>query len=192
MTTLSRTALIACLATALGAASLAPAYAQGTGDGPRGPGFGFQRIEGGHARAFRPDGGQHMRRHGILAELIGAHSAEAIDVAAVRLTHRLELTAAQTALLETLKSEALAAQSELATAREALMPVTEGEAERPDITARYAGMVAMATARAEALTALQPAFEAFVESLSTEQLELLRPEQRGPGNISGFMQRPNG
>lgn len=194
MKTASRTALVACLATALGISALAPVHAQGP-DGNRGPGFGVQRVEQGNGPAFRPGGNQQMNHPGILSELIAARNAEAIDVAAVRLSHRLDLTDAQAALLETLKTDALAAQGELSAAREAIRPIDETDAERPDLTARYAGLVAMTTARAEAMAAIQPAFEAFVESLTDAQLERLGPDQRGPGRHgphAGFGQRPNG
>ncbi len=46
-------------------------------------------------------------------------------------------------------------------------------------------MVAMTTARAEALEAIQPSFEAFVESLDDTQLETLTPQHPGRPHEGG-------
>lgn len=172
MTTLRKSALLALAAGALTVGAFAPAaYAQ-----PPANDWRAERIEGGDARAFRP-GEVHGpgMRGGILGLLLGAPDAEAIDVAAIRLTHRLELTDDQIAALDALKSATLEAQQELADAREAIAPLA-GEVSAQVIAARYAGLVAMTTARAEALEAVQPALVTFVESLDEDQITRLAPQ----------------
>lgn len=172
---------LAILTTAIvGVTALAPAaYAQSL------PGRGgeIHRIEGAQARAHRPDVGGMQMKGSALFGLLAAPNAEAIDIAGVRLTHQLDLTDEQSELFDALKANALQVQSDLAGMREAILPVTEEEAANIDLVARYASIVAMTTARAEALEAMQPAFEAFVASLDEEQIEKLteRPSlHRGP------------
>ncbi|WP_404403755.1 Spy/CpxP family protein refolding chaperone [Pelagibacterium halotolerans] len=184
MTTLNKSALLVLATGALTLGALAPSvYAQTPAND-----WQAERIEGGEARAFRPGntGGPRMHagprmRGGILTMLVSAPTAEAVDIAAVRLTHRLELTDDQIAALDALKAAVLNARDGLDEAREAIMPL-ENDPTAEDITARYADMVAMTTARAEALEAVQPAFEAFVETLEGEQIALLAQQHpHGPG-----------
>lgn len=171
---LSRSTLIALAAAALGLTALAPAYAQPFGgNAPE-----TRQITGGKAHIQRPDTGFAQHRPGSLIDaLIAARDAEAVDVAAIRLTHQLGLTDAQQSLLSALKADVLTARETIDAAREALAPVSEDEAASPDLTARYAGMVAMTSARAEALAHIQPAFEAFVAALDDEQRAALTPER---------------
>lgn len=193
MKPLSRSARVAIAAAALGLTTLAvPAYAQPLGGGgmPQ-----ARQIEGGKAHAHRPGTGIAQHRPGGLVEaLLGARDAEAADVAIVRLSHRLDLTEAQQALLDALKVDVLAAREAIDAARQAIAPVAEDEAATLDLTARYAGMVAMTSARAEALAYVQPAFDAFIATLDAQQLETLSPERPVPsGNRHGFgPARPNG
>ncbi|MCD7061133.1 Spy/CpxP family protein refolding chaperone [Pelagibacterium xiamenense] len=178
MTTLKKSALLVLATGVLTVGALAPAaYAQAPANDWR-----AERIEGGDARAFRPGnmGGQRFQggprmQGGILAMLVSAPDAQALDIAAVRLTHQLDLTGDQVAALDALKTAALEAREDLDAAREAIAPL-EGDPTAEDITARYANMVAMTTARAEALEAVQPAFEAFVNSLEDDQVALLAPQ----------------
>lgn len=176
MKTMTKGAIIAITTAALGTTAMLPAYAQ-----PFGGERGFtQRIEGGHAHSFRPVGpGAAMmgQRGNLLEVLLSGRGAEAMDVAAVRLMHQLSLDAEQQALLEDLRLAALGAVEELQTAREEMAQVTEAQ-DAPDLVARYSGLVAMTTARADALEAMQPAYEAFVGSLNEEQISALAP-QRG-------------
>lgn len=153
----------------------------------------IHRIDGAKARAHRPNmGGARMMQRPALFGLLAAPNAEAIDIAGVRLTHQLDLTDEQTLLLDALKDAALEAQNSLAITREAIRPVSEEDASDPDLVAGYAGIVAMTTARAEALEAMQPTFEAFVGSLDDEQIEKLneRPafeRNRRPNANLGWM-----
>ena len=175
MKVITRTALLAITTASIGVGALAPAFAQPFG----GNNNHVQRIEGGEARSFRPDFasrfGPAHRGGMILDMLVSGRGAEAIDIAAVRLTHQLDLTQDQQALLEDLRLAALDAQTNVQSARDDIAPVSEDEADQPDLIARYAGMVAMTTARAEALEAIQPSFEAFVQSLDDAQIDKLMP-----------------
>lgn len=174
MRTITRAALITLTATAIGATSLAPAFAQPFGNGPHG----IQRIPGTEARSFRPGpdslGGMPG---GIFGMFFSERGAEAIDVLAVRLTHRLDLTQDQRALLEDLRLAAIDAQEDFAAVREEFASTEDDETAEPDLIARYASMVAVTTARAEALKTVQPAFEAFVSSLDDAQVETLLPRR---------------
>lgn len=167
MKPVTRTALVAIATAAIGTTAIAPALAQPFGGGHQM----IQRIPGGEPRTFRPDhrGGVSMRG-GLLAMFFSERGAEAIDIAAVRLTHQLDLTEEQATLLEDLRLAALDAQADVAEVREQFAPDEEA-----DLVARYAGLVAMTTAHAEALEAIQPAFEAFGASLDDTQLETLAP-----------------
>ncbi|AEQ51587.1 Spy/CpxP family protein refolding chaperone [Pelagibacterium halotolerans] len=191
MKNLTRTAIITIAAASIGAASLAPALAQPFG-GARDNGV--QQIHGDSARSFRPGGEgpmSHFRRGpgfgqggGLVEMFLSERGAEAIDIAAVRLTHLLELTDDQMALLEDLRLAALDAVEDVQAAHDEIAPVAEDEATEPDLVARFAGMVAMTTARAEALETLQPTFEAFVGSLDETQLEKLTPQRPGGPRVA--------
>ncbi|WMT85316.1 Spy/CpxP family protein refolding chaperone [Pelagibacterium sp. 26DY04] len=173
MKPISKAALVAFTAASIGATSLAPAFAQPFGGGQHV----IQRVPGGEARSFRPGPVPGFGMHGGLFGMFLSGNAESIDVAAVRLTHRLDLTEDQQTLLEDLRLAALDAQAEIITAREEFAPAADEAMSDTDLIARYAGLVAMTTARADALEAIQPAFEAFVSSLDDTQLESLVPQR---------------
>lgn len=183
MNTRAKAIILAVTTMGLSATALLPANAQPPRGGP-----GIQHIEGGAAHTARPDGmprfGQHMgggmdRSGNLLGAFFIGGNAEAIDIAAVRLTHRLDLTETQQELLETLRVAAIDAADGLVQAREAIAPDSEADAATVDLVARYAGVVALTTARAEALQALQPAFDAFAQSLNADQLAQLAPPRQG-------------
>lgn len=191
MKNLTRTAIVTIAAVAIGAGSLAPALAQPFG-GPRDNG-GIQNIEGESARSFRPGDSPmgHFGRGpgfghggGLVDMFFSGRGAEAIDIAAVRLTHLLALTDDQKVVLEDLRTAALEAFEDVQAAREEIAPVAEDEAATPDLVGRFAGMVAMTTARAEALETLQPAFEAFIGSLDAAQLGELAPHRPGGPRVA--------
>lgn len=192
MKNLTRTAIVTIAAAAIGAGSLAPALAQPF-DGPRDNG-GVQHIQGDGARSFRPGGDSPMGHFGrgpgfghgggLVDMFFSDRGAEAIDIAAVRLTHLLALSDDQKALLEDLRTAALDAFEDVQATREEIAPVAEDEAATPDLVARFAGMVAMTTARAEALETLQPTLEAFIGSLDEAQLEKLVPHHPGGPRVA--------
>jgi hypothetical protein len=188
MKTLTRTAIITIAAASIGAATLAPALAQPFG-GAR-DSAGIQQIHTDGARSFRPGGNNQMgtfhrgQGGGLVEMFLSDRGTEAIDIAAVRLTHLLELTEDQQGLLEDLRLAALDVYDDVQAARDDIAPVAEEDAEAPDLVARFAGMVAMTTARAEALETLQPTFEAFVGSLDDAQLEKLTPQRPGGPRVA--------
>ncbi|KKB10141.1 Spy/CpxP family protein refolding chaperone [Devosia chinhatensis] len=176
----SRTA-IALVAASLGLGAVAPAFAQ---DAPPAP---AAQERSAPDRTFRPGGPGHA---GAANGLLGfERGAEGIEIAIVRLSHRLDLTEAQQALLETLKADALAAATTFESATKGLRPQRPGEAEGQaptDPASRLDNTIALQKARLAALEAVQPAFTAFVESLDAEQQAQLMPQPgERPGHWAG-------
>ena len=181
MKTISTTAIVAVMTAAIGLSAVAPAMAQQAGplhqqthlqqqgDGP-----------GRHLNVQRP-GNDGPGRGGMLGGLLDfGRDGENIEVALVRLSHRIELTDAQKTLLETFKTAALAAQADFATAVDAVRPAAPAAgttAERPDMVARLDQRITMEKAHVDALTAVQPSFEAFFTSLTDEQKTQLMPQR---------------
>lgn len=188
MKTLSTAAVVALMTASLGLGAAAPTLAQQAPAAEEAqPGTGTPAQD----RGLRA-GGQGMR-HGGGADLLGLErGAEAIEIAIVRISHAIELTDEQKALLDTLKTDALAAAAGFESATEGLRPATPGTGnpeDRPDISTRFNNRIAMSEARLAAMQAVQPAFTAFFDSLSDEQKAALVPEQHerqaGAGNHMG-------
>jgi Spy/CpxP family protein refolding chaperone len=202
MKTISTTAIVALMTTAIGLGAITPAAAQAT-TAPLASQSQPAEPPAGAERGFR--NGPGMRQGGGGGGLLNIErGAEAIEIAMVRLSHAIELTDEQTVLLEALKTDALAAAATFEAATDGLRPTppAEGEtAERPDISERFNNRIAMETARLDALEAVQPAFTAFFDSLTDEQKADLVPQRGdrmagmskqhgGPGQHGG--QRPMG
>ena len=184
MKTISTTAIVAVMTAALGLSAVAPAMAQQPaplhkqnemqrpGEGP-----------GHHAPRPGQDGPRHggPERGGMLGGLLDfGRDGENIEVALVRLSHRIELTDEQKTLLETFKTAALSAQADFATAVDAVRPAPPAAGatrERPDIVASLDRRIAMEQAHVAALTAVKPSFEAFFTSLTDEQKAQLMPQR---------------
>ncbi len=183
MKTISTKAIVALMTATLGLGALAPAFAQ---DAPLAAST-EASTNAPDQQGFRP-GGNGPRQGGGMNDLLGfERGAEAIEIALVRLGHRLDLTTEQTALFDTLKSTALSAAEQFATATEGLRPdrtaATE-TAERPDLTQRLENGIALQKARLAALETVQPALTAFYDSLTDEQKAELTPLQgQRPGNF---------
>jgi hypothetical protein len=175
MKTISTTAIVALMTTSLGFAAVAPAMAQ---PAPVHKQFHMQRGEGDGRAMIRHHRGDLAGPHagGLGGLLSFGRDAERIEIALVRLSYRLDLTDEQQALLDDLRTAAVAAQADFAAATEAARPEPV-EGERPDIAARLQMRIAFETAHVAALTAVQPAFEAFFASLTDEQLESLKPQR---------------
>lgn len=177
MKTISTTAIIAMMTATLGLTAIAPAMAQTAAPAPQ--------TE--TSQAFRPGHNGPQRGAGFGGFLNVERGAEAIEVAIVRITHRLDLTAEQQSLLDTLKTDALAAAETFATATEGLRPSAPAEGqrpERPDFAQALDTRIALDGARLAALEAIQPAATAFFDSLTDEQKAQLTPrhdERGGPG-----------
>ena len=142
--------------------------------------------------------GFHLRQgHGPMGDQRGGdflnfgRGAEAIEIALVRLSHRIDMTAEQQALFDTLKTSALSAAADFAAATEGLRPTppVEGEAATataPDIAQRLENRIAIETAHLAALEAVQPAATAFFDSLTDEQKAQLMPERPDRDGMPGF------
>lgn len=178
MKTISKTAIVALLTATLGTTALVPVFAQETAPQPP------------HAQqqgSFRHhDQGPSERFSGGLFNV--ERGAEAIEIALVRLSHRVELTSEQQPLFDAFKASALSAAEDFTTATEGLRPTPPAEGETPttpNLTERLDNAIALQTARLEALQAVQPTAKAFFDSLTEEQTASLMP-QRPEGGFPGF------
>ena len=125
------------------------------------------------------------RGAGILGLVCSDRGAEALEIAFVRWSHRLDLTAEQQELFDALKTKALTTQTSFA---------DECQAARPDRTADPAqdlieslkARLAIEEARLTAMNDILPDFEAFYTSLTDEQKADLMPRMghrgAGPGD----------
>ena len=189
MKTITAGAVVALMTASLGLVAVAPAMAQ------QAPAQN-QSVQKGHGpdRGFRHDRGDQSGpgRRGGGGELGGilqfGRSAEAIEVALVRLSHQIEMTPEQTALFDAIKTASLDAQSDFATAVEAVLPKPAeagATAERPSFTERLDMRIAVEGAHVAALTAVQPALTAFFDSLTPEQQAQLTPQRGERGGMAG-------
>jgi hypothetical protein len=177
MKTTSKAAIVALMTTTIGFAAIAPTFAQEAA--PSAPAQ-LQQQE-----SFRHHDNQGPRRGGPMGGgdfLSFERGAEAIEIALVRLSHRLELTAEQQPLYDTFKADALKAAEDFATATEALRPTPPAEGEMPaapDMADRLDKAITLQAARLAALEAVQPSATAFFDSLTEEQLAGLTPQRPG-------------
>jgi hypothetical protein len=176
MKTITTTAIVALMTATIGLSAIAPTFAQDAAPtqvhAENGPGFHLRRDNQGPG----PMGGQ---RGGDFLNF--ARGGEAIEIALVRLSHRIELTAEQQALFDTFKTTALSAAAEFAS-------TTEGEtavATAPDMSERLENRIAIEKAHLAALEAVQPAATAFFDSLTDEQKAQLTPERPEHGGMPG-------
>lgn len=192
MKTISTTAVVALMTASIGFGAMAPALAEDAGKPPAQSATDIARPAPG--RDFRMGFG--LGGPGFLGLERGA---EAIEIALVRLSHAIELTDEQTGLLETFKTDALAAAATFESTVEGLRPATPPQGETapvPDFADRFENRIAYEKARLTALEAMQPALTAFFDSLTDEQKAQLLPEHRAadgkrPGGFGwggpGFM-----
>jgi hypothetical protein len=121
-------------------------------------------------------------RGGVLNLVCSDAGAEALEIAFVRLSHRLELTAEQQPLFDALKARALTTQTSFADQCQTALPDSTGDA-TPDLLEILKARLAIEDARLTAMNALLPDFEAFYGSLDDAQKAGLmpRPDRRGNG-----------
>jgi hypothetical protein len=176
-----------------------------------------QGRDGGQMQAHRDGGDMQANRQGgmmggrggqLLALGCGPNAAERIETGLVRLGYRVDATAEQKTLLDSLKTASLAAQAELATVCAEVMPApatadaaapadapAADAATRPDLLTRLQGRLKVEEARLAAMTEVLPQFEAFYNSLTAEQKSALEPkgdrDGRGPGRDRGHDGRPH-
>lgn len=196
MKSLTSAAIVAITAAVIGGAGLATSsYAQqGPQGGPQmqmpgGPGQHQQFGPRGQMRDMRAE-----RMGGLLDLVCSERGGEQLEVAFVRLSHRLDLTADQQPLFDTLKSTALTAQTAFADTCAAARPTATADQQatpRNPVEGMQA-RIAIEKAHTAALETVLPAFEAFYASLSDEQKAAFAPERgkgpRGPHMGQGQMQ----
>lgn len=178
-------AIAALLATAMGLGAALPAL----GDDPRsaamywngGPGrmqMGPMGRNMGPGRGMMGPSammgaGAMMGPAGLLGLACSQRGAEALEIALVRLSYRLDLTAQQQPLFDAFRAKALTTQTSFADACAAARP--DRAAGQPDFLARLKARLAIDEARLTALNAVLPDFEALYNSLSDAQRQLLMP-----------------
>lgn len=133
-------------------------------------------------RTISRDGGPR-RGAGILGLVCSDRGAEALEIAFVRLSHRLELTSEQEALFDAFKTTALTTQTSFADECQAAMPDRTADA-KPDLLDGIKARLAIEEAKLTAMNEILPDFEAFYSSLTDEQKASLQPAG-GPGDRMG-------
>jgi hypothetical protein len=177
MKTISTKAIVAIMATAIGLGAVAPAMAQTAPQNSGAVATQDANAPAGHNFRKQGDG---QRARGGLGLFDFARGGERIEVALVQLSHRVDLTDAQKTLLDTLKTSALAAAGDFATATEGLRPTPPAEGQKPvapSISQRLENRIALEKAQLAALEAVQPAATAFFDSLTDAQKAQLMPHQ---------------
>jgi hypothetical protein len=170
----STTALAALLTAALGSTAIVPAaYAQSADDQVV-----IDQQVALDEVAFHPNGRDDRRGGpgGLLDLVCSPDGAEALEIALVRLDHRLDLTTAQQPLFDKLKASALTQQTAFADKCATARPDKNADT-KPDLVERMKTRLTIDGARVEALTALLPDIEAFFGSLTDAQKAKLFPER---------------
>jgi hypothetical protein len=115
--------------------------------------------------------------------------AEGIEIALVRLSHRITLSAEQQPLFDSFKTAAIAAAKDFTTARAELRP-DAATTTAPSLSERLDNQITLQQARLKTLEAVQPSAKAFFDSLTPEQLTQLSPradraDRMGRGDRDG-------
>ncbi len=160
-------ALAALVASTMGFATILPAAAQ---DQPSVVAAKADRQF--HRFGNRDDG--PGRNAGILGLVCSDRGAEALEIAFVRLSHRLDLAGEQQPLFDALRTKALTTQTSFADDCKAALP-DRSAGTRPDLLDRLKSTLAIEEARLTALNAVLPEFEAFYGSLTDAQKDDLLP-----------------
>ena len=146
---------------------------------PMGQMNGPDRDGPGRGAMDRPDG-DGMRGPAFLVASCGDKAAERLEIALVKLSHRLQLTAEQKPLFDAFKTAALDAQTKLEDTCKADAPQAPSDKQR-DILAMLKSGLTVEQARVDAAKAILPAFEALYNSLTAAQQAELMPH-RGDGD----------
>lgn len=195
MKTITTKAAAAFLVTAIGFSAVAPVMAQTAAPAP-----GSEVTQSQDASKDRPphrrgDQGPRGMNGGAGSMLDFGRGAEAIEVALVRISHRIELTDEQQGLFDALKTSALGAADTFATATKDLRPTPPAAGEErvmPDFSERLEKRIAFEKAQLAALESVQPSASAFFDSLSDEQKAQLAPERGQHGDRGGREHGPRG
>lgn len=172
MKTITTTAIVALMTASVVLTAVAPTYAQSS----------VAPTTQADAKPGQPSmyRGNHGGRSGGGDILNFARGAEGVEIAFVRLSHAIEMTADQQKLFDTFKTDAMAAATSFATAVEALRPAAPAAGETPalpDMSARLKDSIALQSARLAALEAVQPSATAFFDSLTDAQKTQLMPQR---------------
>lgn len=162
-----KAAIAALLAASVGVTAMTPAaFAQGN-SAQKAPGF---EQGTGQFRAHDRHEGMRNGFDGGLVDLVCSdQGAERLEIAFVRLSHRVALTAEQTPLFEALKTAALTAQTSFSDTCKSALPAAGANAAKPDLVERLKTSLKLDEARIAALAKLLPPFEAFYGSLTADQ-----------------------
>ena len=170
-------ALAALVATSMTLVAL-PAFAQDTTTTPV-----AQKNDRQIHRMVNRDAGPGRAGGSILGLVCSDRGAEALEIAFVRWSHALDLTAEQQPLFDALKTKALTTQTSFADDCQAAMPDRTADA-KPDLLEGLKARLAIEEAKLTAMNEILPDFEKFYGSLTDAQKADLMPR--------GFGQHDNG
>ena len=173
---ISAAAIAALLTAASGLAAAVPAFAGEHRSS-------MERQIGGHPDRHGGGGRNHEgRRGGNMGNFLSfERGGEALEIALVRLSYRLDLTQAQQPLFDELRTAALAAATTYADAvADARIQSSDCNASE-NLTDVHKQHIAIETAHLTGLTSVEPALTASLASLTPEQQASLQPArgQRG-------------
>lgn len=154
---------------------------------PHRPGFGgFNLRRGGNGMGMQANRGP--RGGGSMLQLVCSdRAAERLEIAFVRLSHRITLTPQQQPLFDDLRTTALTAQTQFAdSCTKAAQPAAGTATATPDPLAGMKARLELDKARIAATETVLPKFEAFFTSLTDEQKASLAPRGNGRNNGQGF------
>jgi hypothetical protein len=134
--------------------------------------------------------GHGMGRGGLLGLVCSDKGAEALEVAFVRLSHRLDLTDAQSTLFDAFKTNALTTQTSFADDCKAALPDRTAEA-TPDLVDGLKARLAIQQAELTAMNQILPDFEAFYASLTDAQKADFMPRMGREGGGDRMGRGPN-
>ena len=175
-------ALAALVATSMTLVAL-PAFAQDTTTTPV-----AQKNDRQIHRMVNRDAGPGRAGGSILGLVCSDRGAEALEIAFVRWSHALDLTAEQQPLFDALKTKALTTQTSFADDCQAAMPDRTADT-KPDLLEGLKARLAIEEAKLTAMNEILPDFEKFYASLTDEQKADLMPRgfgrHDGPGDRMG-------
>lgn len=125
------------------------------------------------AKANMP--GRAMGAAGLMMLACSPRGAEELDVALLRLSYRLDLTAQQKPLYDTFREKALTAETSFADTCKTDMPAAAAAGTKPDLLVQLKSRLGIEQARLTALNDVLPSFEAFYDSLTDAQKADLVP-----------------
>ncbi|WIJ26303.1 hypothetical protein [Devosia sp. RR2S18] len=182
MRTITTTAIAAFLTASIGATAIAPVFAQGS----LAPAPAAETTSPAPTQTDAPAPVQFRgpARAGNLLNF--GRGAEAVEIALVRLSYRIELRVEQQPLFDAFRAAAVAAAEDASAAQTSLRTAASDSAEQTliDPAQLLADRIALTRARLAGLEAVQPAATAFFDSLTDDQLAQLAPH-RGDGHFHG-------